>query len=339
MRPIFALCALAALATFLVPPPAFTQMQTLKPNQAIIDQPNREQSTAAGSQLGDICTRRAKDAAGQNQINQKLGCGFKGSQWSSDFQAHFKRCQKIGAREEMRNYKKRLNDLNACRARKASKKGESRESFCNKYADQSMAHYQRNVQYKCGYKARGWESARKAHYQWCMDAGNSRANQLISYREKQLKDCQALYREQQEFFKNKKGYCPRYAKRAVAQNEENKKAKCGFWGTNWHSNETIHRDWCLGNRAGDPPKHIKARENQLQECRELKVYCPKYARKAVAQNQENKSKKCGFWGPKWHSNEKTHRNWCLKAKGGVFEAQREVQKREIDLQKCRRKNR
>lgn len=38
--------------------------------------------------------------------------------------------------------------------------------------------------------------------------------------------------------------------------------------------------------------------------------CQDYARTAVAQNEENLRKQCGFTGPRWQSNFNAHLNWC-----------------------------
>lgn len=41
------------------------------------------------------------------------------------------------------------------------------------------------------------------------------------------------------------------------------------------------------------------------------IYCAIYGKTAVAQNEQNNSRGCGFTGPKWSSDEQSHINWCV----------------------------
>jgi hypothetical protein len=211
MKPILPIFGIVVFLILGLLSPVSAQMQTLKPNQAIVEQPNREQPAAADSQIGDICTRRAKDAVGQNRINQELGCGFKGGQWSGDFQSHFKRCQKIGAREEMRNYKKRLNELNACRDRnkaqapkstnpapgntgygtreKKPSANQSMRDYCQRYASAAVKAQKDNKRLKCGYWGPAWHTRLSHHFHWCLDQSRTKSTRHTQKRDFELLAC------------------------------------------------------------------------------------------------------------------------------------------------------
>jgi hypothetical protein len=316
----------------------------------------------------DPCSSRAKNAVSQYKINRDLGCGFSGDQWHSDLLAHFRRCKKIGAREEMRNYKKRLNELNACRARKeAGKKKPSGQGggqtqygkitqaggvptpvqqICTDYANTAIKQDQENNHNRCGFGWPDWHSNFKTHYKWCM-SNTKESYKKTKMRNKKLTVCKANLAADRK----KVGWCTDYADKAVAQYRRNRELKCGYEGLGvvdwkWHGNKKKHFNWCLGTYDSTPDQETAWREKQLKKCEAQKTaskimhehkkkYCPDYAQRAVTQDQENQRRKCGFWGFAWHSDFNRHKDWCMKARDG--EPPQEEQNREAKLVECRRK--
>ena len=61
--------------------------------------------------------------------------------------------------------------------------------------------------------------------------------------------------------------------------------------------------------------------------------CDQYARTAVAQNQENIQRRCGYTGARWSDNYQGHYNWCLGVSEGFADS--ETKAREDGLKKCR----
>ncbi len=63
--------------------------------------------------------------------------------------------------------------------------------------------------------------------------------------------------------------------------------------------------------------------------------CEWYARTAVKQQQENEQRKCGFKGPSWTSDLKSHLTWCASV--SPDEWKRQAQKRDQELAACGKK--
>jgi hypothetical protein len=62
--------------------------------------------------------------------------------------------------------------------------------------------------------------------------------------------------------------CARYARTAVAQNEENLRRNCGFSGPAWQSDYRTHFDWCMSgdNWRSLAPREERARTSRLGQC-------------------------------------------------------------------------
>jgi len=61
--------------------------------------------------------------------------------------------------------------------------------------------------------------------------------------------------------------------------------------------------------------------------------CDQYARTAVAQNQENTRRRCGYKGARWSNNYQGHYDWCVRVSKGFADS--ETKAREGGLKKCR----
>lgn len=62
------------------------------------------------------------------------------------------------------------------------------------------------------------------------------------------------------------------------------------------------------------------------------AFCSNYARRAVAQNQENQNRKCGYYGARWQSSYDNHYGWCLNA--DTTTADYETRARDEDVGRC-----
>jgi len=124
-------------------------------------------------------------------------------------------------------------------------------------------------------------------------------------------------------------FCTSYARKAVRQNDENRRRDCGFKEGRWHSNYDNHYRWCRDTSYEKADKSNRNREKDLRRCRreshrpdhgrpdygddssDRREFCESYARTAVWQGKENRNKGCGFSGPLWHTDRNSHYNWCL----------------------------
>lgn len=128
--------------------------------------------------------------------------------------------------------------------------------------------------------------------------------------------------------------CADYAKSAVQQQEENIAKQCGYKGPEWNPEYKAHYDWCMTA----PPEHVaagtKMRADALQVClaNTPEARCDAYAKKAVAQYQENVDKKCGYYGLPWLGDYKAHYAWCLTVPKNISDM--ENLKRDQALANC-----
>lgn len=117
-------------------------------------------------------------------------------------------------------------------------------------------------------------------------------------------------------------FCQQYAETAVAQQQENMSRQCGFESGRWSKDYTGHFQWCQ-----QVPQHLAERESQLRnkalrnECRpdsgsggilepDDRRRCQQYAETAVAQQQDNQKRQCGFQGGRWSADYAGHFAWC-----------------------------
>jgi hypothetical protein len=111
------------------------------------------------------------------------------------------------------------------------------------------------------------------------------------------------------------GVCQKYAQAAVDAFRQNEKLRCGFTNTRWQANFQAHFNWCRTAAPAAIRKEEELRGNQLRVCqRDPKaVACNAYATNAVADQQSNLSKPCGFTGGRWQATQDDHLGWCLSA--------------------------
>ena len=188
----------------------------------------------------------------------------------------------------------------------------NKDKACREYANRALAQNRTNLKLRCGFTGPRWHSNYDSHYQWCMRASPQLRISETRARARQLAQCS------KRTSPNKNKACREYASRALAQNRTNLKLRCGFTGPRWHSNYNSHYQWCMRASLQQRISEMRARVRQLEQCSKRASpnkdkACREYASRALAQNRTNLKLRCGFTGPRWHSNYNSHYQWCMRA--------------------------
>ena len=263
-----------------------------------------------------MCRQYAQDAVNANEWNRTQGCELTGPSWSSDYQGHYRWC--IGAQESSVNNERanRQNGINNCK-------------YCGNFAREAVEAQRKNVANGCNLSGPRWSSNRVGHYRWCMASQRSSVEQEARFRNFDAGKCEQ---------------CTIYARQAVESSEQNRRLSCGFTGPQWTSDYPGHYKWCwnLQTRASLTTE-TNNRANLLRQCQTspaLKSTCDSYAKLAIAQYNETRSRSScnsvtgvGYNKQRWHNNYQNHYGWCL----AVPESQRSADQnaRERELEKCR----
>ena len=186
--------------------------------------------------LKDACDKYAKDAVLQNQHNEKIGCGYSGLQWNSDYNNHFNWCMNGNLNLTKGENNARQAALAKCRTSK-----------CDEYAKIAVLQNDSNLQMKCGFTGPLWNSDYNYHFNWCMNGDN------VQFADKETKARADI--------KGKCSGCYSYAGFAVTQNQENIMKGCGFSGPQWNSSHSYHFAWCMD---GDNWKLAKDETDQRE---------------------------------------------------------------------------
>ena len=189
---------------------------------------------------------------------------------------------------------------------------------CDAYAASAVAQHEENTRNDCGLTGPRWSTDYNGHANWCRSGArmadlttedNARRDALVACAQSKmlrLSDCQT------------------YANNAVEHQAANESLNCGFQGGAWSRNYQGHFDWCLGTQANLSSQEDAMRFNQLKGCisaqrTSKEASCNTYAAIAVAQNQSNVDRGCGFTGGRWSNDQAGHFNWCM----GVIESNSE----------------
>ncbi len=87
------------------------------------------------------------------------------------------------------------------------------------------------------------------------------------------------------------------------------------------------------NILGFPGMSVSAYYTYQGSREDRAAVCDQYARTAVAQNQENMNRKCGYSDTSWQSDHSKHYGWCMTAERSAID--NETRKRQEDLNRCR----
>jgi hypothetical protein len=253
------------------------------------------------------CEPYAKTAVSQNEENIRLGCGYSGIKWHSDYERHLQWCQTVSQSEADAAVEERARALKQCPKPQplTYRRPKGKDARCDHYARTAISQNKENIRRACGYTGELWHSDYQAHYDYCRKVGPVKAQKRTAVRGKAIERC---YPEDR---------CDTYARVAVWQNNENLRRGCGFKGGEWDANYDRHFQWCRKVPQKEAEAATAARNKALQQCPippgtppKKTDRCETYAQEAVDQNKENVRRGCGFTGGSWHSDYDAHYRWC-----------------------------
>lgn len=130
--------------------------------------------------------------------------------------------------------------------------------------------------------------------------------------------------------------CERYSRDAISYQQQNLELGCGLSGPEWNAEYRYHFDWCVnGNNYRSAARWTEFRRAKIAQCREaadlkgqqdkparqVAQDCERYAAEAVAQQEANRQRSCGFSGPEWKADYNYHYNWCVEGVNAQSAAQ------------------
>lgn len=203
---------------------------------------------------------------------------------------------------------------------------------CQAYAALAVAQQEQNIQMNCGFAGGQWSADFNGHYAWCQTATMAKLTTEDKSRKAALAKCAKKPQEDQQA-------CNAYAAEAVKQQKANKAHACGLKGGAWTEDFASHFGWCLKASKGQRATENNSRNQQLAGCftaqktageQAMKDSCAKYAATAVAQQNENVSRKCNFSGGAWNKDWNVHFKWCMA--GQIKKTQQQTAARQAALQ-------
>lgn len=201
------------------------------------------------------CQQYATAAVKAQEENKRLKCGKWGARWHTDYGGHYNWCRGARFDQIRKEAQARQGALSLCRYM---------FSRCMKYAQSATAQQAENAKNRCGYSGAAWHSDFGKHYWWCFKAKEYEIDREHNRRFAALAECRAKVSGQHP--------CIVYARKAVAQQRENLRLGCGYWGFAWHENEDRHYNWCNGLRNfGTAQQEDYKRAAALAKCRKRKM--------------------------------------------------------------------
>ena len=128
------------------------------------------------------CSAYATAAVQLQQKNIGSSCGFQGSGWSSDFNAHFAWCRLDNVK--MANLTAEDNARRAAYSQCVQKRPN-----CQSYAQNAVNAQAANVANNCGFTGGRWSSHKLGHLRWCMTAGEVAPGQETLVRNMHMQQC------------------------------------------------------------------------------------------------------------------------------------------------------
>lgn len=133
-------------------------------------------------------------------------------------------------------------------------------------------------------------------------------------------------------------FCAQYANQAIEQYEANLEYACGYSGPEWSPDYSYHFNWCMqGNNSQYVDGGTEYRAQALRQClgeAPLVKKCDSYAKTAVAQNNENQMRACGFSDSRWSSDYDYHYNWCTLGNNSEYAGAGTTDRQEMLDQQC-----
>ncbi len=218
---------------------------------------------------------------------------------------------------------------------KTSEQGSSQQKLCRKYANQSIADYEKNLVQNCGLSSERWTGDFATHFDWCMGATVEEKLDLRRQRKNALRQCL-----DEKHGESSHVGCRQYAKKALQQQQTNLRNKCGFNSKiRWRNSFSYYLNWCQENTVHERKRQDKMREEAIGRClkRGGGVYskkCDNYAKFSLKQVKRASKNGCGFRDRgRWSRTYKFHYQFCRKT-GGMKALQKEKVVRKEGIKRC-----
>lgn len=147
---------------------------------------------------------------------------------------------------------------------------QSVRDVCRTYAQDAVTFQQQNLELGCSLAGPEWNADFNYHFDWCVNGNNSRsARQWTDFRRSKIAQCRESKGQQTPPRPGKDiaAVCERYAATAIAQQNTNQQASCGFRGPEWNGDYRYHYDWCLNGKNSQNSEYwTKWRKDKLSTC-------------------------------------------------------------------------
>ncbi len=302
--------------------------------------------------------------------------------WSDDWNGHLNWCKSVSHDVANKEEAKRQAFLDKYIK---NTKPQTKENFCNKYADKAVSDYQLAIKTNLpNIILPLWSNNWKGHYNWCITVPEDLANKETAKRNMYI----YKYLLQDDFKKepqSKEDFCNAYADKAIKQyNQAIQLHLPNMIPTQWNNNRDLHVKWCMavpkntaslenskrqqlidnfisssqGKAKQDPKKGTKYKYikvidpiviDPVQFLKIKEKTCDNFAKQAVQQLKLNMSKRCRLKNSFWHlnyfinvdsvkinkkNNYDQHKKWCMTG-DHYLEASKFLKEREKQLQACR----
>ena len=209
---------------------------------------------------------------------------------------------------------------------------QSKVDFCDDWASKAVELNRKNIENRCGYRGRAWDSNEQRHFRRCMQLKKNERTAERRGQKQAIKVCVT------ELGYGKRARCDHYARVAVLQNDSRRRGNCGAGSDlGWNANYKVHFNRCLERRKKDTRAAQEAREGFLRQChafdRSKAGPCREYAELAIEHFRKNVRKGCDLHGPRWHNNYRRHVSACRRM--SPKQRAKEANKRRLTLKTCR----
>ena len=279
--------------------------------------------TQSRKRRNTACEDYADQALLQAQANANDKCGYRGSDWRTDFQSHYDWCLNASEKKRRQKRTRRAKQISACQRRG----GGPDIPQCDDYAKQAIAQNKRNTALNCGLSGNLWGHTYAEYYQWCLNKGPRKLTGRTERRKEALQQC-----------KRQKAACDAYARRALSQAQANRDNRCGYKGPNWRLDSDTHYRWCRSVDKLQRENQIAWLNDKIAVCQNRGggpyiEKCAVYAKNAMAQNARNAELNCGLTGKLWGRTYAQYYQWCADKRPRRL--RKRTERRQDALQQCR----
>ena len=133
----------------------------------------------------------ASSAVAHYRESEELGCGFSGSRWSDNYEAHYRWANGVAKQKANAETKFRLGALAKCRRQLEQSRREQRENeeWAQKYAETAVAQQRENLSLRCGFRGNRWHADYDSHYRYALRVNKGTARAEAQQRESALLNC------------------------------------------------------------------------------------------------------------------------------------------------------